>query len=577
MAKSENSTILSDVARIYAAAAAADDGRRCMCAPAPELQGRLARALRGARDQVGSEIPLGRIRADLPRPATPGFNDGLLVPGTHFRLGTPPSVVRHAASQRAPLRGTVRVLVVLVDFSDQEMAETPAHFEELFFSQGQMATGSVRDYFTEASNGLVDLQGEVIGPYRLPQTMAHYANGQSGGTTQQPNLRTMAHDAAVMADPDVDFSLYDNDGDGFVDAYVLVHAGPGAEVTGSPGDLWSSKWVLPSALPADGVSVFAFLTIPEDARIGVTAHELGHLLFGWPDLYDTDDSSSGIGNWCLMGSGNWNGGGNTPAHPSAWCKVSQGWVSVMNHAADATMAIEDVKQSQLVHRLWRNGEPGTEYFLVENRQRTDFDAELPGDGLLVWHIDDSVADNTNELHYQVALEQADGQRDLEDMTNRGDGGDCYPGTADNREFSGTSTPSSHSYAGAPSSVAITDISDPASVMTARFQVTGTIAPPFPGRLLRQPPMMQGGDVLQWQTRMRVRGHTIAADGIYGPMSEQACRSLQAEAGLAVDGIVGPNTWHATWTFPIQPSPIEDEQRVPGPRSESEAPDLQSTT
>ena len=51
---------------------------------------------------------------------------------------------------------------------------------------------------------------------------------------------------------------------------------------------------------ADSTQIFAYLTIPEDARIGVCAHELGHLLFGFPDLYDTDDTSEGIGNWCLM-------------------------------------------------------------------------------------------------------------------------------------------------------------------------------------------------------------------------------------------------------------------------------------
>ena len=43
------------------------------------------------------------------------------------------------------------------------------------------------------------------------------------------------------------------------------------------------------------------------------AHELGHLLFGFPDLYDTDYTSEGIGDWCLMAAGSWNGGGDTPA------------------------------------------------------------------------------------------------------------------------------------------------------------------------------------------------------------------------------------------------------------------------
>lgn len=43
-------------------------------------------------------------------------------------------------------------------------------------------------------------------------------------------------------------------------------------------------------------------------------------VFGWPDLYDIDNSSAGIGSWCLMGSGNWGSGGDRPVHPSA-CKL----------------------------------------------------------------------------------------------------------------------------------------------------------------------------------------------------------------------------------------------------------------
>ena len=91
----------------------------------------------------------------------------------------------------------------------------------------------------------------------------------------------MANDAAVTADPHVNFGPYDNDGNGFVDAFIVVHAGSGGEQTGNSGDIWSHKWTLPSVYNADGKKIFAYLTIPEDSRIGVCAHELGHLLFGF--------------------------------------------------------------------------------------------------------------------------------------------------------------------------------------------------------------------------------------------------------------------------------------------------------
>ena len=67
-------------------------------------------------------------------------------------------------------------------------------------------------------------------------------------------------------------------------------------------------------------------------------------------------------------------------HPSAWCKANQGWVSVDNRTANGTVSIPDVKMSHVVYRLWKDGAPGNEYFLVENRQQTGFDASLPDRG-----------------------------------------------------------------------------------------------------------------------------------------------------------------------------------------------------
>jgi immune inhibitor A len=365
--------------------------------------------------------------------------------------------------------------VVLVQFSDHAMAQTAAHFNDLFFSTGVLPHGSVKEYYREVTNGLVDIVGEVVGPYQLPQTLAWYANGNFGigrpSGTARANI--MAHDAAVVADPHVNFAPYDNDGNGFVDAFIVVHAGSGGEQTGNSGDIWSHKWTLPSAYSADGKQIFAYLTIPEDARIGVCAHELGHLLFGFPDLYDTDNTSEGVGNWCLMGGGSWNGNGDIPAHPSAWCKINQGWASTTNVTTGGTLTIPDVKNSHNVHRLWKGGAGGSEYFLLENRQRTGYDAQLPGDGLLIWHIDESQPGNTDENHYKVGLVQADGKRDMELDHNRGDGGDPYPGSSANTVFNKSSTPNSKSFAGADTCVSVSGISASGPTMTATVAVSCT--------------------------------------------------------------------------------------------------------
>jgi len=441
----------------------------CAVAPAPELKERIDGAMEELRGSADDLLTPGlRVRVE---PHRPGLNDGLIVPPEDFPVGTPFPVLAAAAADRAPLRGTVRVIVVLVEFSDRQIGETPDRFRDLFFSTGQIATGSVREYYDEVTNGLVTIDGEVLGPYTLPLTLAQYCHGGSGIGNVLPNASTMARDAVLASDPDVDFTPYDNDGNGFVDAFVIVHAGSGAEQTGSTNDIWSHKWTVQGgAMTVDSTKIFGYLTIPEDALLGVAAHEVGHLLFGWPDLYDTDGTSEGIGRWCLMAAGSWNAGGNTPAHPCGFLKLDQGWATVTNQTVNAPVTLQDVKDSHNVLRLWKDGTPGSEYFLVENRQQTRFDADLPAGGVLIWHIDESITHNRDEAHYRVALMQADGKKDLEGNVNRGDSGDPYPGSANNTAFTGTSTPNSKSYAGVDTCVSLTGISAPGPVMTANAGV-----------------------------------------------------------------------------------------------------------
>lgn len=476
---------VSDAVRqIYSHARASNDGHRCMVSPHPDLLNRMQNEVMATlRGRADLGVMSGMLRVGEPNRL--GFNDGLLVPPGNFPMATPPSVIRNVALNRAPLRGTVRVAVVLVDFADRQFdgQSSAAHFEQLFFSRGEVPTGSVREYFLDVTNGLVDIQGQVVGPLRLQRTLTQYANGASGIGDARPNAGTMARDTALAADPEINFTPFDNDSDGYVDAFVIVHAGPGAEETGNPNHIWSHKWVLDGGeLSIDATRIFAYLTVPEDARIGVCCHELGHLLFGFPDLYDTDGSSNGVGNWCLMGGGSWGNGGLTPVHPSAWCKAIQGWATARNSTSTGMLTIADVKTSRTVYKLWKDGAASREYFLMENRQRSGFDAHLPGDGLLIWHIDENVSTNMNESHYKVGLMQADGRRDLEKhpaLGNRGDAGDAYPGTNSNRKFNNTSNPSSKAYNGRATSVSVTQISNPGQVMRARVSVRQSVpaAPP----------------------------------------------------------------------------------------------------
>lgn len=479
----------------------------CAVAPSPGLRERL----REAAAQAAGGGTSAFLRATPAQPRYFGFDDGVILPPSQFPAGASALTVRRAAAQRAPLQGTLRVIVVLAEFTDHRFERPAAEFERLFFSTGQVPTGSVTEYFRDVTGGLVEIAGQVVGPLTMPQTLEWYANGNFGiGRPEgEPRANTFARDAAAAADGQVDFAPYDNDGNGYVDAFVVVHAGSGGEETGNPGDIWSHKWVLPEEYPTDSTTIYAYLTIPEDARLGVSAHELGHLLFGFPDLYDIDGTSEGVGNWCLMGAGSWNNGGDTPAHPSAWCKANQGWATVTNVTADGPLEVPAVEDSRQVFRLWTDGAEGLEYFLLENRQRTGYDAELPGDGLCLWHVDDNQPDNSDEGHYLVGLVQADGSQDLENAMNRGDGGDAFPGWNDNRAVSDSTTPSTTAYSGQDSGVAITEISDSGATMTATVRVTPGAGP--------------GGDVEERLARVEQR-----LDSLHTAVQQAAAALGQAQ-------------------------------------------------
>ena len=382
---------------------------------------------------------------------------------------------------------TLHAVAILVDFSDN-IAYTPAaHYDSLLSSQGTYPTGSLRDFFLENSYGNVDVLVTIAGWFRMPQTYAYYVDGNYGFNAYPQNAQKMAEDAVWAADPTVDFSQFDNDYDGYVDALFIVHAGPGAEVTGNPNDIWSHAWCTVNIPYVDGVYAFGYSTEPEDGKIGVFCHEAGHNIFGLPDLYDYDYDSRGVGRWSLMAGGSWNGSGNYPAHMDAYSRVKSGFVVPQVPATNQTgILFPRVMDNPHIYKVWTNGTQGLQYFLVENRQRVGFDYYLPGAGMLIYHVDEAQSNNNHQWypgytqygHYLVAVEQADGLWELEKNYNSGNTGDPYPGSTMNRFFNSSTTPDSKDYDFNDTYVAIENISDSGDTMTADIYVTPTSVEEF---------------------------------------------------------------------------------------------------
>ncbi|MFH1023989.1 MAG: M6 family metalloprotease domain-containing protein [Planctomycetota bacterium] len=409
--------------------------------------------------------------------------------------------------------GTWNILVILIMYGDTAATlpdgdgdEPAGNFSSLLMS--------MNDYYTEVSGGKFSTAGGaglVSGWHTASRVKSLYTSiVASAYPNNVARLVEEAVDAAEAAG--VDFSPYDNDGDGAVDGLIIVHAGQGFEATGDATDPSSLQWDIASAggtpRAYDGVTVNKFVLAPEWgitpgtlSTIGVFCHEFGHNL-GLPDLYDTDYSSSGVGVFCLMGGGMWLGGasndGSRPAHLSAWPKTFLQWLTPTNITTNGLYDVSQVETSASACRLWTNGQTGSEYFLVENRQKTGFDADLPGSGLLVWHIDETQDTNDNETRKLVDLEEADGLGELDSGIHPGDAGDFFPGTAANTGFSDQSAPSALACSGAATNVMVLAIPASAAVMNVEFRVKNDpTAPPAPPSSLKATTVSDTGISLSW--------------------------------------------------------------------------------
>ncbi len=434
-------------------------------------------------DEQGSEVEKTKGQASLVSSA--GSSASSQIPAPAF----------------APQLGAKKTLVILINFTDtaQSPSHTPSFYDDLLFS----GVNSMNNYYKEVSYNNITITGAIAGNrwFNTSNNTAWYGHDITGidanGNDPDFNNRyifKLAKEAVIAADPYVDYSQYDSNGDGIIDHLIIVHAGNGQESSGNTNDIWSHSWDIYvytnttgwslGYMTADGVKAVGYTMQAEGSPMGTFAHEFGHDL-GLPDLYDTDSSSDGVGNWDIMAYGSWLNGGNTPAHFSAWSKYFLGWVNpakvthpLLNENINAVETNDDVYMlldnpgDSPGNLDWTSNGTG-EYFLVENRRKTGYDAYLPGEGLLIWHINESRKNNSIDNRRLVDLEEADGLNHLDVYGgNQGDAND--PWYSKITGFTDSSTPNSRYYNGSASGVSVNNISASGAVMTADLIVPGLI-------------------------------------------------------------------------------------------------------
>lgn len=309
-------------------------------------------------------------------------------------------------------------IVILAQFANLGFKHTREDFEDLLNKKGYSidgATGCAKEYFDDQFDGKVNFEFDVSEIVTLSQDLAYYGGNttDSNGQENDNAPEEMVVEACKLADGMIDFSLYDDDGDGQVDNVFVFFAG-GDEAEGAGDDcIWSHAWSIRDGagvhLVLDGKIINRYACTSELKRtvdaagkvrnsiagIGAFCHEYSHT-FGLPDMYDTDyDGSGGLSKalWrttSLMDGGNYNNDGSTPPYFNSMEREILGMSKPEKIVKDGVYSLKPLQDGGIYYRIDTDEE--LEYYLLECRSEEGWDSYIGGSGLLVYHIDKTKRD-----------------------------------------------------------------------------------------------------------------------------------------------------------------------------------------
>jgi len=348
-------------------------------------------------------------------------------------------------------------------------------------------------YYHVQSRGRLTLEYEAfprdsLSAYQVSNYLRFYSPAEDDLAAKVARLFVFIQEALRRGDedPDIDFSEFDS--------FIIFHAGADYQhdiYWDTPSDMVTGHATLTPAylVDADDDSFHIdFVTVvPEHIeQDGITgsilsslAHEFGHEL-GLPDIY-MPNFWPAVGYWALMDNGDsmplgfeTDTGdiltvmGVLPPNMCAWSRTRLGWEDVAE-PLEGAHEVSAVGSGAAGTRVFRFPFGEREYFLLENRQidldgdptlylkleegvvmgpsdstgalSEEYDAGLPGGGILIWHIDETEFDPDEDafanwleydpvwhkwlFHKGIAVEEADGVQDIGSINSLYDSG--YPG------------------------------------------------------------------------------------------------------------------------------------------------------
>ena len=350
--------------------------------------------------------------------------------------------------------------------------ENLTRFHDPIKNQDVSCLGSVRDYFRDQSNGVFNPPFDVYGPF----TSTRNANECNANAT------SIFTSALKKANDYVDFSQYDNNNDGLVDMVFFLVAGFSSSSNGeASGYLWphasnlfyrrinyDGKWI---DRYASSTELYGWENTPSTVTvegIGTVCHEFSHVL-GLPDFYDTDYGSSGgeshnPGEWDVMAGGADFNYGRTPVGYTLYERYALGWANPKTITHTGTYSMEAVNVSRDGYIL--RSPVNNEFFTIENRQKTSWDAYLPGHGMIITRVDSTDLSVWTNNHVNVDPSHNYFEIIRAANTNSDDlASDPFPGTKGVPMITNGTMPNLKTWAGRPNQFNLANITETDGIIT----------------------------------------------------------------------------------------------------------------
>lgn len=458
-----------------------------------------------------------------------------------------------------PRTGEVHCLVFLVEYNDVafQLENPQEYFNNMLNQEGfdeYGGTGSARDYFLYQSKGQFQPTFDVYGPVQLAHNRKYYGGNDWWGNDQNP--QAMVIEACEAFAEEIDFSEYDYDNDGCVDNIYVFYAGQGEATYGSDDTVWPHSWTIPDGPTHNGKLISSYTCSNEwelgrPDGIGTFCHEFSHTM-GLPDLYSTTYNQFQTytpGAWSVLDYGPYNNDGRTPPNYSAYERNAMGWLNALVVDGPESILLDPVDISNEAVVIGTSKE--NEFFLFENRQKNNWDAYVPGHGMLVWHIDFNQAifdSNTvnNQAHQYVDIVEANGRSNNNSQTIMA--GYTFPGTSEKTSFTAETSPAFSTWSGEAIELPITEITETEDGLITFNVAGGATELDIPEGLTAQA-NDKGEIILSWQPVLGASFYFLSvytrdeASNEPQYFSDYNAKRIRRDNKYVVSGVNGPRTFY----------------------------------